>query len=114
MQHIGELIEKEVSKSGLTPPAFAELVNMTPVGFRKIFSKSTIQAELIESISKALGKNLFKMLAENYDHDQGIKSEIHEPISGHGKSVISEGRFSLNIEIPEDKKEELLKLILDK
>lgn len=118
MQHIGELVEKEVAKSGMTPPTFADLVNMTPVGFRKIFGKSTIQAELIESISKALGINLFRILADNFDRDHETGNQLNEPVATYRKSgsngTISEGKFSLNIEVPEEKRSELIKLIFDK
>lgn len=109
--HIGQVIESEVIKFGDSPPMFAEKINMTAVGFRKVFEKKTIQIELLERISKELGVNLFRNLANEFDANHGATPQANNGVSEFNTDSVS-GKCFLQIEIPESQKEQVLKLVI--
>lgn len=66
-QTLGELIEKEVRKQGLTITGFAREINCERNNVYDIFKRTSIDVELLGRISKALNHNFFKDVAENLD-----------------------------------------------
>ncbi len=62
---IGELIEEEVRRQGRNITAFAEEICCTRNNVYSIFDRNTMDVAQLELISKVLGHNFFKDLADN-------------------------------------------------
>ena len=62
---IGKLIEEEVRKQGWSITAFADEICCTRTNVYDIFGRSKMDVAQLELISKVLGHNFFKDLAEN-------------------------------------------------
>lgn len=56
---IGQYIKQLVAEEKLTLTDFAKMINTTIQNVRDIFTRSTIDSELLLKISKALNKNVF-------------------------------------------------------
>ena len=61
---IGKLIEEEVRKQGWSITAFADEICCTRTNVYDIFGRSKMDVAQLELISKVLGHNFFKDLAE--------------------------------------------------
>ena len=57
--HIGSIIKGLVKTKGLTVEEFSNKINCTRRNAYKIFDKPSIDTELLVTISKAIGENLF-------------------------------------------------------
>ena len=57
--HIGKIIQETVRLKGMDVTEFANKINYTRRNIYKIFSKSSIDTDLLKKISKVLGENLF-------------------------------------------------------
>lgn len=57
--HIGSVIKDFVKAKGITVEEFANKINCTRRNAYKIFDKPSIDTELLLTINKALGENLF-------------------------------------------------------
>jgi plasmid maintenance system antidote protein VapI len=57
--HIGNIIKKEISSSGISVTDFANKINYSRRNLYEIFEKETIDTGVLIKISKVLGTNLF-------------------------------------------------------
>lgn len=62
---IGQLIEEEVRRQGRSITAFADEICCTRTNVYDIFQRSKMDVAQLELISKVLGRNFFRDLAEN-------------------------------------------------
>lgn len=72
---IGELIQKEVDKQGLTKIDFAKKIHHQRDSVYKIFKKGSIDTYLLARISKALKRNFFQDLADSIDINEEYNPE---------------------------------------
>ena len=62
--HIGNIIRDELRRQGHTNAWLAEQVGITPRHLQKIFNKSALDTQLLFTISRALGTDLFKVYSD--------------------------------------------------
>lgn len=67
MIHIGKLIQDELKHQERTPTWLAKKINCERSNIYYIFKQKSINTDVLERISLALGVNFFKILAENID-----------------------------------------------
>lgn len=67
MIHIGELIYEELKRQERTPTWLAKKINCERTNIYYIFKQRSINTDLLERISVALGVNFFKILSDNID-----------------------------------------------
>lgn len=72
IMHIGELIRAEFLKHEKSHSAtwFAQQLNCNRANIYNIFSRSSIDTELLYRISKVLDHNFFKDLSEDYEQSE--------------------------------------------
>lgn len=120
--HIGNYLSSELKKQGISVPEVAKLVNKSDTGVRKDLEKDSLHQSVIEAYSKVLGVNIYKVLAAEYDgtsYQESPESNVEiftdseepqkmaKPTSASGIEVLS-----VNISVPADKQEALLKLLM--
>lgn len=120
--HIGNFLLSELKKQRITIADVAKLVNKSDTGVRKDLEKDSLHQTVIEAYSKVLGMNIYKVLAAEYDGisyqeqtdskmevfaDSEEPQALAKPTSSTGIEVLS-----VNIAVPADKQEALLKLLL--
>lgn len=66
MIHIGKLIEEELHKQERTPTWLARKINCDRTNIYNIFQRQSIDTCLLANISKALNRDFFKELSEEY------------------------------------------------
>ncbi|NBJ08184.1 XRE family transcriptional regulator [Duncaniella freteri] len=64
MVHIGQLIHQELLRQERTPAWLARKINCQRPNIYYIFSQPSINTELLERISRALGVDFFMVLSE--------------------------------------------------
>ena len=62
--HLGHLIQEDLKRQKRTKTWLAETINCDRSNCYDIFKRKFINVELLEKISKALGRNFFNDLAE--------------------------------------------------
>lgn len=67
MIHIGKLIHEELIRQERNPTWLAKKINCERSNVYYIFKQKSINTDLLERISIALGVNFFKILSENID-----------------------------------------------
>ena len=67
MIHIGNLIHDELKRQERTPTWLAKKINCERSNVYYIFKQKSINTDLLERISLALGVDFFKILSENID-----------------------------------------------
>ena len=65
--HLGQLVRQELENQHRTVAWFAKSISCDRSNCYDIFSRRYIDTELLERISRALGRNFFKDLAEYMD-----------------------------------------------
>lgn len=79
---IGEIIEKEFRKSGMTVESFAEKICCTRQNVYDIFKRNSIDIPQLQLISKVLGRNFFADLARDPEmagiNDPLIEKELRK------------------------------------
>lgn len=82
---IGQYIKQLVEEEKLTLTDFASKINTTIQNVRDIFTRSTIDSELLLKISKALNKNIFAY----FDDEEPITSIKAKEKGIHEKEIQS-------------------------
>ena len=67
MIHIGKLIQEELKHQERNPTWLAKKINCERANVYYIFKQQSINTDLLERISIALGVDFFKILSENID-----------------------------------------------
>lgn len=67
MIHIGKLIQEELKRQERNPTWLAKKINCERSNVYYIFKQKSINTDLLERISIALGVNFFKILSDNID-----------------------------------------------
>lgn len=67
MIHIGKAIHEELIRQERNPTWLAKKINCERSNVYYIFKQRSINTDLLERISIALGVNFFKILSENID-----------------------------------------------
>jgi len=62
--HLGKLVEKAWNRSGMTSSEFALAIGQARQNVRQVFSRQSMDTELLFRISTVLGENFFQVLAE--------------------------------------------------
>lgn len=62
--HIGNLIRDELRRQNRTNAWLADQIGMTPRHLQKIFNKSSLDTQLLFTISRALRTDLFKVYSD--------------------------------------------------
>ena len=65
--HLGHLVRQELERQQRTVAWFAKSISCDRSNVYDIFSRRYIDTELLERISRALGRNFFKDLADYMD-----------------------------------------------
>ena len=65
--HIGQLINEEVRRQGLTVEQFAELISMSRTNVYHIFNRESIDLDILIRISKTLHRNFVQEIATEID-----------------------------------------------
>lgn len=103
--HIGKLIKQQVEISPLTKSDFARKINKFPQNINEVFSKKSIDTDLLYKISDVLNHDFFKYYrdeANNYLAEPAEK--YHTSKKGYEVSIT----IKVNDPLKED---EILKLI---
>lgn len=66
-ENIGSLIENMVRKQQISIIGFADMISCSRKNVYDIFQRNSIDIELLARISKVLGHNFFKDVADNYE-----------------------------------------------
>ncbi|MCO6499099.1 MAG: helix-turn-helix transcriptional regulator [Vicingus serpentipes] len=100
MIHIGKIIERQVEQSGMTKAAFADRIGKTRNTVYDIFSRTTIDTDLLKKISEALHYDFF----QHYKPEESdfIKSVAKEGAANYEKKQKKKSRLSLMIELDPD------------
>ena len=72
--HIGHLIKKEMINQGMNPTELAERIYVSRPNIYSIFTRKSIDAELLDRICEALQINLFEVLARELEARLGDKT----------------------------------------
>lgn len=67
MIHIGNLIYEELKRQERNPTWLAKKINCDRTNIYYIFKQKSINTDLLERISIALGVDFFKILSDNID-----------------------------------------------
>lgn len=119
--HIGNFLLSELKKQRITIAEVAKLVNKSDTGVRKDLEKDSLHQSVIESYSKVLGMNIYKVLAADFegkdyeereDKEPEIFADVEEPKKLAKPTVQGIEVLSVNIAVPADKQEALLKLLM--
>lgn len=70
MVHIGKLIQEELNRQERTPTWLARKINCERTNIYYIFKQSSINTDLLERISTALGVDFFKYYSEKLGNDE--------------------------------------------
>ena len=65
--HIGKLIKKKVTEKGMTVVSFASRLSCTRVNAYKIFSKKSIDTDMLTRISIILEYDFFRLYSDVLD-----------------------------------------------
>ena len=95
--HIGKKIKEAVDKSGMTVTAFAEKINYSRRNIYSIFSKESIDTQLLSKIGKVLDQDFFNHFshvlsyaaepAGTEEYYQKMKQNFESRIKGLVKEV---------------------------
>lgn len=118
--HIGNFLSSELKKQRITIAEVAKLVNKSDTGVRKDLEKDSLHQTVIESYAKVLGMNIYRVLAAEYDGKPYEENEEKNPEtvqdSSEPQKITSPTKgievLSVNIAVPADKQEALLKLLM--
>ncbi len=72
--HIGHLVKKEMIRKGLNPTILAELIYVSRPDVYSIFKRKSLDAELIDRISRALDVDFFEILSNEIKSVLGNKA----------------------------------------
>ncbi|MBP5535512.1 MAG: helix-turn-helix transcriptional regulator [Bacteroidales bacterium] len=62
--HIGKLIRGELRRSGHTNAWLSEQIGITPRTLQKLFNKPSVDTQMLFTISRALGVDLFSQYSK--------------------------------------------------
>ena len=89
--HIGEIIQKEVERQGLSEEFFADQIGTTRPNVYNIYKRQHFDTDQLRKISKVLNKNLLLLVAQEME-DEMAKS------AGEGELLESVGKLRRDIE----------------
>jgi Mg/Co/Ni transporter MgtE len=120
--HLGQFIKNEVEKRGMTLTHAGKMMNKSGTGVAKDFTKESLTQEVIKAWSKLLDINIFKILADEYegktyteveeDNEPEIFEDSEEPKKMSPINELPIQVVSVNILIPAEKQEAVLKLLM--
>jgi len=111
MKHIGHELFNIIEQKKLVKKEIAERVGITPVYFSSIMHKSSIDAELLEKICKAMGISpsyFFDDYKENINHIGDVNATA---VMGTASVNISQGEVDLLKSMLEEK-ERTIKILM--
>jgi transcriptional regulator with XRE-family HTH domain len=103
--HIGKKIREVFESSGMSVSEFSRRIKTSRQNVYGIFKRSSVDTDLLMRIGKALNHDFFKYFTEP------TVSMASEPAPHYGKKEKPK-KITLQIEIDEDKQNEILKLAL--
>ena len=89
--HIGEIIQKEVERQGLSEEFFADKIGTTRSNVYNIYKRQHFDTDQLRKISKVLNKNILLLVAQEME-DEMAKS------AGEGEFLDSVGKLRRDIE----------------
>lgn len=117
--HLGIYIENELKNQKISIAEAATFLSKSNTGVRKDFKKESLHSSVIDGFQKLLKVNIYQLLANELDPNiyrvpnlatsQEVKQEKEVSEETADLSVIDV--ISLNITVPADKKEQILKLL---
>lgn len=120
--HVGNFLRAELEKRGITKAHAGRMMNKTGTAIEKDFTKPALHQEVIEGWSKFLGINIFKMIANEFEGkpaypdlsetEPSMVAESSEPIKTSAPEKKEIEILSVNIAVPADKQEAILKLLI--
>jgi hypothetical protein len=117
--HLGNFLKIELEKRGLSKAYAGRELNKTGSAIEKDLKKETLHQEVIEQWSKFLDINLFRLLASEfegspYSFQPSPSSQVSEPTEAYQKNSSTQKIeiLSMQIAVPEDKKEQILQLLI--
>ncbi len=118
--HLGQFLKNEMEKRGITNVHAGKIMNKTGSGVAKDFTKEQLTQDVIEEWSKFLGINIFKILADEFEGKPYQPSEENQLMTAEEETeerqstAPSQGIeiLSVNIAVPQDKKEAILQLLM--
>lgn len=118
--HIGNFLNSELKRQRISIAEVAKAVNKSDTGVRKDLEKDSLHQSVIEAYAKVLDINIYQVLAADFEGkeytDQPVKSipEFREENEEGNNTNPAKNIevLSVNISVPADKQEALLKLLM--
>ncbi len=119
--HIGNFIKSELEKRGIPKAHAGRVLNKTGSGIDKDLHKDSLHQEVLTQWSRFLGINLFQLIADDFagktyeESKESDVSTVNEDRESFTPSLKSDLQvLSVNISVPAEKQEAILKLLMSK
>lgn len=122
--HLGEFLRNVLNKNRYSLGEVASMVNKSLSGVKKDLEKEKLAMPVLESYAKALHINLYELLALEWAESHGtgtlttqeknIASEPEREPYEVKKSINEENAVSVTLTLTGEKKDEILKILLNK
>ena len=89
--HIGEIIQKEVERQGLSEEFFADKIGTTRSNVYNIYKRERFDTDMLRRISKALNKNILLLVAQEMEEEMAKSA-------GEGEFLDSVGKLRRDLE----------------
>lgn len=76
--HIGQKIKQIAKSKGIGATELAKILKRTRANVGQIFSRKSIDPDLLYKISKILDYNFFELYAEKFRQEKGLKSPAQD------------------------------------
>lgn len=119
--HLGNYLENELKKQKISIAEAAKLINKTNTAVRKDLKKESLHTSVIDAFQKLLKVNIYQLLADEMDRNiyrvpevatsQELKPKKEKQVSEEPADLSVIDVISLNITVPVDKKDQILKML---
>lgn len=119
--HLGKFLENELKRQRISIAEAALLVGKSDTAVRKDLKKAGLHSGVIESFQKILKVNIYQLLADEMDGNiyrvpevttaKELKPKQEKEVSKEPADLSVIDVISLNITVPVDKKEQILKML---
>jgi len=87
--HIGQLIKSRLEEVGMKKSEFARRINKTNQNLYDIFTRKSIDTDLLKTISTVLMCNFFASLAQAYERNGELRDMALEPLHNYNKNTVA-------------------------
>lgn len=123
--HIGNYLKEIVKKQRYSTTAIGELVNKTDQAVRKDFEKKSLHMSVLDAYARALNVNIYEIMGYSWDHPEESLENIVKDSEDKAEYKINKKQESkkarghvdqcmVTLEISGTKKDQILKILLEK